>query len=92
MEKGVRTGTQSKISFMALQPTRKSKKGHYGKKGRTVYIHAGIWYNKKTGHIQIAEHKETKFISMVSNDPKSKRYHPHLYKKLKGILVRGGCL
>lgn len=75
---------------MVLQPTRKSKKGHYGRKGQTVYVDVGIWYNKKTGHIHIAGPKESKFHSTVSKDLKSKRYHPNLYKKLKDILVREG--
>jgi len=73
---------------MVLEPTRKSRKGHYGRKGRTVYVHMGIWHNKETGHIHVSGPKELKLHSTVSNNPKSKRYHPNLYKKLKAILVR----
>jgi|GEM_PF-5387569 len=73
---------------MKIQPTRKSQKGHYGRKGQTVYVDIGIWRNKKTGHIHIAGPKESKFHSTVSNDKNSKRYHPNLYKKLKEILIR----
>jgi len=73
---------------MVLQPTKKSKKGHYGRKGRTVYIHIGIWHNKKTGHIHIAGPKEAKLHSTVSDNPNSKRYHPTLYKKLQEILKK----
>ncbi len=73
---------------MTLQPTRKSRKGHYGKEGRTVYLHAGIWHDKDTGEIHISGPKEKGFHSTISNDKDSKRYHPNLFKKLKEILIR----
>ena len=76
---------------MSLQPTRKSQKGHHGKKGSTVYLHAGIWFDKRTAEIHIAGPKESRFHSTVSDNPESKRYHPNLYKKLKEILLREGC-
>ena len=73
---------------MKLQPTRKSQKGHYGRKGQTVYVDTGIWHDKETGEIHISGPKEKRFHSTVSNEKESKRYHPNLYKKLKDILVR----
>jgi hypothetical protein len=69
---------------MTLQPTRKSKKGHYRRKGRTVYVDMGIWHNKKTGHIHIAGPRESKFHSTVSDNH-------GLYKRLKEILKRENC-
>lgn len=73
-----------------LQSTRKSKKGHYGRKGQTVYVDVGIWRDKETGEIHISGPKEKRFHSAVSNDKNSKRYHPNLYKKLREILKREG--
>ena len=34
--------------------------------------------------------REVGFISTVSSDPKSKRFHPNLYKKLEEILQDHG--
>jgi hypothetical protein len=75
---------------MKLQPTRKSQKGRYGRKGQTVYLHTGIWHDKETGRIHISCPKEKRFHSTVSDDKNSKRFHPNLYKKLKEILIREG--
>ncbi len=50
----------------------------------SVEFNARIW-RKDPGRIAIAS-PEAGFISTVSNDPKSKRYHPNLYKKLDKIL------
>jgi len=75
---------------MKLQKTRKSIKGHYGRKGRTVYVDTGIWHDKETGEIHISGPQEKSFHSTVSNDRASKRYHPNLFKKLKEILEREG--
>lgn len=75
---------------MKLQLTRKSLKGHYGQKAQTVYVDIGIWHDKKTGEIHISGPKEKKFHSTVSNNKCSKRYHPNLFKKLRGILEREG--
>lgn len=75
---------------MKIQPTRKSQKGHYGRKGQTVYVDMGIWHNKDTDEIHISGPTEDKLISTVSNK-KGLRYHPNLYKKLKGILKRENC-
>ena len=55
---------------------------------RTVRLDVGIWYNEKTGHIHVAA--KDSFISTVSADPASKRYHPNLYGKLANCLRRAG--
>ena len=52
--------------------------------GKTVRLDVGIWFNDQTGQIHIAA--KGKFISTVSGDPKSKRYHPNLYDKLAAVL------
>lgn len=52
--------------------------------GKSVAVEVRIWM-KREGHIAIASTKEN-FISTVSNDPTSKRYHPNLYKKLARVL------
>lgn len=75
---------------MTIQATRKSIKGHYGRKGQTVYVDVGIWHDKETGEIHVSGPKEKRFHSTVSNVKSSKRYHPNLYKKLKEILIRKG--
>lgn len=51
---------------------------------KSVTIEVNIWF-KKPGRIAIASNKDG-FISSVSNDPKSKRFHPNLYKKLEKVL------
>ncbi|MBY0284783.1 MAG: hypothetical protein K2W81_12580 [Sphingomonas sp.] len=52
--------------------------------GKTVRLNVGIWFNDRTGQIHIAA--KGQFISTVSADPKSKRYHPNLYRKLAATL------
>ena len=75
---------------MKLQATRKSLKGHYGRKGQTVYIDMGIWHDKKTGEIHISGPKEKRFHSTVSKIKMSRRLRKDWYKKLSEILVREG--
>jgi hypothetical protein len=75
---------------MKLQPTRKSIKGHFGRKGQTVYVDIGVWHDKATGEIHISAPREKKLHSTVSNDKKSQRYHSNLFRKLKEILEREG--
>lgn len=48
--------------------------------GKTARLAVGIWYNDRTGRIHVAATGH--FISTVSDDPASKRYHPNLYRKL----------
>jgi hypothetical protein len=51
---------------------------------KTARLEVGIWFNELTGHIHVAA--KDQFISTVSNDPSSKRYHPNLYRKLSQAL------
>jgi hypothetical protein len=46
---------------------------------KSVRLDVNIWFNERTGHIHIAA--ANAFISTVSNDPASKRYHPNLFRK-----------
>ncbi len=55
---------------------------------KTMKLDLGIWYNEKTGHIHLAAVDQ--FISTVSLDPKSIRYHPNLYNKLAKCLADAG--
>lgn len=55
---------------------------------KSVTFETRIWL-KRPGHIAIASN-EAGFISTVSNDPKSKRYHPNLYQKLAKVLEARG--
>lgn len=55
---------------------------------KTVNLNVGIWFNEESGHIHIAG--QGAFISTVSNDPKSKRYHPNLYRKMAKTLRDAG--
>ena len=52
--------------------------------GKSVVFLARIWL-KRPGRIAISS-KEAGFISTVSNDRKSKRYHPDLCRKLARVL------
>lgn len=56
---------------------------------RTVRLDVGIWYNEASGHIHVAA--KDSFISTVSADPASKRYHPNLYRKLADCLRNAGA-
>ena len=49
---------------------------------RSVKFATRVWW-KRPGRIAIAGKG---FISTVSNDPSSKRFHPNLYKKLEKVL------
>ena len=51
---------------------------------KSVVTKIRIWM-KRPGHIAIACNKSG-FISSVSSDPKSKRFHPNLYSKLERLL------
>ncbi|MYF93586.1 MAG: hypothetical protein F4047_10975 [Caldilineaceae bacterium SB0670_bin_27] len=51
---------------------------------KSVHFETRIWL-KHDGRIAIASN-DAGFISTVSNDPKSKRYHPHLFRKLAAVL------
>ncbi|WP_123905534.1 hypothetical protein [Sphingobium cloacae] len=58
------------------------------KESKTIRLDVGVWFNEASGHIHIAA--KDAFISTVSNDPRSKRYHPNLYRKLAACLRDGG--
>jgi len=53
-------------------------------KGKTANLEMNVWYNAETGHIHIAAPDH--FISTISPDPSSKRYHANLYRKLATCL------
>lgn len=56
---------------------------------RTVSLRFSAWANPCTRMIHLAS-SEAGIISTVSNDPKSKRYHPNLFRKLRRILIDKG--
>jgi hypothetical protein len=56
---------------------------------KTARLDVGIWFNPNTGHIHLAA--KDHFISTVSADPASKRYHPNLYRKLAAALRDADC-
>jgi hypothetical protein len=51
---------------------------------KSISLHLRAWYDPNSGHIKLAGPGLT--ASTVSNDPKSKRFHPNLYKKLAKAL------
>ncbi len=55
---------------------------------KTVRLDVGIWFNEESGHIHIAAKKA--FISTISNDPESRRFHPNLFRKLSKCLKDAG--
>ncbi len=55
---------------------------------KTMRLDVGIWFNVETRHIHLAA--AGRFISTVSPDPASKRYHPNLYRKLATCLQDAG--
>lgn len=55
---------------------------------KTLRLDVGVWYNPSTGHIHVAA--KDQFISTVSNNPDSKRFHLNLYRKLTRALVEAG--
>ncbi len=59
------------------------------KDGKTIYFQISAWYNEENDRIHIASSKtkDSKgFITTVNADPKSKRGHPNLFKKLAKFL------
>lgn len=55
---------------------------------KTARLDVGVWFNERSGHIHIAA--KDAFISTISNEPDSKRYHPNLYRKLTQVLKERG--
>jgi hypothetical protein len=58
------------------------------KPAKSVGLQVNIWYNERSGHIHIAA--KDAFISTVSNDPASRRYHPNLFGKMARRLREHG--
>lgn len=56
---------------------------------KTIRLDVGIWFNEKSGHIHVAARDA--FISTVSANPESKRFHPNLYRKLASALREAGA-
>ncbi len=75
---------------MTTRQTSPSSKGKQGKPPKAVYIRVGIWLNTKTGHIHIASTDKRFRHTTVNNKPKSMRYHPNLYAKLRAVLEGEG--
>lgn len=57
--------------------------------GKSVRFDVNIWWNESSGHIHVAA--KDGFISTVSNDPDSKRYHPNLFRKMAVALKDAGA-
>jgi hypothetical protein len=57
--------------------------------GKSVRLDVNIWWNESTGHIHVAARDG--FISTISPDPDSKRYHPNLYRKMATVLREAGA-
>jgi len=56
---------------------------------KSVQLEVRVWFDPVSRHIKIAGSGLT--ASTVSNDPKSKRYHPNLYRKLAKVLEDAGA-
>jgi hypothetical protein len=57
--------------------------------GKSVSVDVRVWYDPNSRHIKLAGQGLT--ASTVSNDPKSVRYDPNLYKKLTKLLRDAGA-
>ncbi len=57
---------------------------------KTVYGRIGIW-RRPDGQIAIRLGPSRGEISTVAPDPSSSRGNPHLYSKLRTILIEQGC-
>ena len=55
---------------------------------KSIELKLRVWYDDKSRQIKLAGQGLT--ASTVSNDPKSKRYHPNLYRKLAVALKEAG--
>jgi hypothetical protein len=61
------------------------------KPGNSVYMNIGIWLNRETGAIHMTSSDVAGFHTTINADPKSKRGHPNLYKKLSKCLKAAGA-
>ena len=55
---------------------------------KSAKLELRVWYDEKAKRIKLAGKGLT--ASTVSNDPRSKRYHPNLYRKLAKFLSDTG--
>jgi hypothetical protein len=56
---------------------------------KSISLALRVWYDPDSKHIKLAGPGLT--ASTVSNDPKSKRHHPNLYRKLARALAEQGA-
>jgi hypothetical protein len=62
------------------------------KPGKSIYLdRVGLWYDPNQGEIHMTAPAFDWFHTTVSNDPKSKRYHPNLFAKLARALNEAGA-
>ena len=57
---------------------------------KSVRFEVGAWHDTDTGQIHLTIPSHPRFHTTVSNDPKSVRYHPNLYRKLSEVLIEAG--
>ncbi len=56
---------------------------------KSISLSVRVWLGKRD-EIRLTSKDAGGFISTVSNDPKSERYHPHLFAKLTACLKEAG--
>ena len=56
---------------------------------KSIEMQLRVWFDPASRHIKLAGPQLT--ASTVSNDPRSKRYHPNLYRKLATALREAGA-
>ena len=61
------------------------------KLGNSIYFEVGVWYNETTGSIHMTTKDAPGFHTTVRQDPKLKRGHPNLFKKLAKCLRDSGA-
>ena len=76
---------------MPIAETTTARRGSRGGAPRSVYVHLGIWYDKKTGFIHLAAPNEDDIHAVISNKSNSVRYQPKFFAQLRRLLKRRGC-
>jgi hypothetical protein len=61
-----------------------------GHGAKSVRFEVGAWYDADTRQIHLTIPCHPRFHTTVSNDPKSVRYHPNMYRKLQEVLKEAG--
>ncbi len=71
----------------------KQSEGHMrtSKPGNSIYFEVGVWYNETTGSIHMTTKDAPGFHTTVRQDPKLKRGHPNMFKKLAKCLRDNGA-